>query len=122
MAADGEEDMDPPCDPDWGYLEPPRTALAQTKGSVAASGEHTPESNETSMQAEPEEACEGDAAYDPEHNHMVPPQGESSQVNSCVNEDMHDMCIGSQEALFMQVDGGRKKCFVFFMPYNLCAN
>lgn len=34
------------------------------------------------MEAEPEEASEGDAAYDPEHNHLEPPQGESSQVTT----------------------------------------
>ena len=41
------------------------------------------------------------------------------QVNSYVNEDMHDMCIGSQEALFMQVDGGRKKILRIFYALQL---
>ena len=40
-------------------------------------------------------------------------------MNSCVNEDMHDMCIGSQEALFMQVDGGRKKILRIFYALQL---
>ena len=41
------------------------------------------------------------------------------QVNSCVNEDMQDMCFGSQEALFMQVDGGRKKILRIFYALQL---
>ncbi|KAI5009858.1 hypothetical protein ZWY2020_011995 [Hordeum vulgare] len=77
-----------PCDPDLCYLEPLRTALAQTKGSVATGGEHTSETNKRSMQAEPDEASEGDAAYDPEHSHLEPPPWESSEVNGSANEGM----------------------------------
>lgn len=52
----------------------------QKQGPVAAGGEHTPDSNETNVEAEPEEASGGDGAYNPEHSHLEPSQGESSQV------------------------------------------
>ena len=40
-------------------------------------------------------------------------------VKSCVNEDMQDMCFGSQEALFMQVDAGRRKMLRIFYALQL---
>ncbi|XP_044415697.1 uncharacterized protein [Triticum aestivum] len=45
-----------------------------------------------------------DALCDPDLGYLARPRTALAQtkVNSCVNEDMHDMCIGSQEALFMQ--------------------
>lgn len=44
------------------------------------------------------------------------------QVNSGANEDMQDICIGSQEALFMEVKRGVvKNLFQFHMPSTLCG-